>query len=203
VPASLEWEDLFYGRFEVPSRGEGTAASLRVLFTPTSAADQLWVHWLPTEVGRLPGEVVAPIAHTVYFPSDAEVLSVPPKLETGLPPIYERPEGGAADVLDPQISSVDAAEVLTLEAAELPSVVSAPVTASVTPVLPIFTSGARGTPRASEGETEIPHWMRSILAEATNPVPPHLRTDPGPATEPAPDPPIALGFTGPAGPSGP
>ncbi len=74
IPPSLGWEDLFYGRYEVPARGDGTATALRVLFTPTSAADQLWIHWLPTEVGQFPSELIGPIPESSVLSSRARPL---------------------------------------------------------------------------------------------------------------------------------
>ncbi|MCI4373374.1 MAG: hypothetical protein L3K02_07020, partial [Thermoplasmata archaeon] len=100
APPSLEWEDLFYGRFDVAPRAGGTAGSLRVMFTPTSAADQLWVHWLPTEVGELPSELIAPIPESAYYPPEPGVEPDPSSADPALTPVYDVPELGGAVLWD-------------------------------------------------------------------------------------------------------
>ncbi|MCI4373375.1 MAG: hypothetical protein L3K02_07025, partial [Thermoplasmata archaeon] len=49
---------------------------------------------------------------------------------------------------------------------------------------------------------ELPRWLRSILAEATNPVPPHLRAPSPLAIERVPPAPRELRITSGLGPSG-
>jgi hypothetical protein len=193
APPSLEWEALFYGRFEVPSRGEGTAFPLRVLFTPTSAADRLWVHWLPTEVGHLPMELATPFPSSAYLPSPSEVAPIQPPSSVGLPPDDGGSELEVAIILDPVLPPAGVQETSTRETTEGPivlAVLEKPPAPSDPPTPP---PAALGAERPWKAEPGTPHWMRSILAEATNPVPPHLRSDTHVPTERSPGEGDALG----------
>jgi hypothetical protein len=200
APPSLEWEDLFYGRYEFPSRGEGASATLRVLFTPTSAADQLWVHWLPTDVGNLPSELIPPIADSAYFPSEAEVRLSPDEVE--LPPTSTLPEFEVGVVLDPpwpleEGGSFNGDVAHAFDTESLPSGESINAGAEQ-PTAP--TCEPAPPPKLV---SETPHWMRTILAEATNPLPPHLRTDSVSKSRKTPTTLSGPGPLAPVGPTGP
>jgi hypothetical protein len=177
VPPTLEWEDLFYGRFESPVRAGGAAGSSLVMFTPTSASDRLWVHWLPTEVGQFPVELVGAIAETAYMPPSPDApLKTESPLEV-LPPIYAAPVLGGALVFDPPSDPSLETGVTASPSASAPS--------ARTQQGPIFSPpGPGGVSSANPtvvppptADPEPPRWMRTILAEALNPVPPHLREE--------------------------
>jgi hypothetical protein len=178
IPPSLEWEDLFYGRYEVPSRGDGTAAALRVLFTPTSAADQLWTHWLPTEVGQLPAELLGPIPESAYYSPEPALSTAPvgptpePAFLPGSPPIDPKQPLAPGQASTPESVAPDLPDLMSPVSVPQPA---PPKRSPTSPTLP-------GAKSAVEGE-ETPRWMRSILAEAMNPVPPHLRVEPEGTTE--------------------
>jgi hypothetical protein len=147
---TVSWEDQFYRRFDLPDGLRASSRSARVLFTPTSAADQLWVHWLPAEVGELPVELIPPIAESAFFPS-AE---------------------SSAEAFPLDIATVEPAQMgmqLTIPTVADRVVVRPRVEERTGPFgeIPESTS-AHKTP-------ETPAWMRAVLAEALNPIPPHLR----------------------------
>jgi hypothetical protein len=172
--APLNWEGRFVGRFD-PTVG-AAGDSVRVLFTPTSAADQLWVHWLPAEVGQLPSELIGPIAESAHFPE------APP----GVGPLRE----GLAEeltVADPpaaiEFSNPVSPGTLT-PFGELTGPIPWETSARISPSLDILPAPGPSPPhpkppRVTPAPTsaEPPLWMREILAEAMNPIPPHLRPE--------------------------
>jgi hypothetical protein len=175
-PPTLQWEDLFYGRFETPARGSETATSLRVLFTPTSAAEQLWVHWLPTDVGQLPTELIGPIPESALLAPESEAVLLPPTSVGEVELLRELPELDRSQILDSPPQSTRPVWVgVPRPADRVPAVPDLrPSTGILSPgVDPPGGVEPRVTP---QNDPTVPHWMRSILAEATNPVPPHLRS---------------------------
>jgi hypothetical protein len=171
---SLEWEDLFFGRFEARTRDSGGASPARVLFTPSSAADQLWVHWLPTAMGELPADLIAPLAESAYFGPELDTLVTggePPATSVPEPFLHPAPTVAPA-VRQPEPAAPPAppapplskhADSGTIPPAKLPASQTAPTPPPTPHVAPSC-------------EVEPPKWMRSILAEAMNPIPPHLRS---------------------------
>jgi hypothetical protein len=202
-----EWEDLFFGRFEALTRGEGSRASpQRVLFTPTSAADQLWVHWLPTAMGELPTELIGPIPETAYFPNNPDLSRTSTTSCEELPPEVETLGPGVTVILDPPLPPM-----------ERPGM---PDSSRVGPVSPISTTDASERPSPSSDASfradhiehrapaarVTPRWLDSVLAEANNPMPPHLRATPARASGPGPaglSAPVTALDRLPTGPSGP
>ncbi len=177
APASLEWEDLFFGRFEARARSEETAGPVRTLFTPTAAGEQLWVHWLPAGVGQLPVELIGPLAESAYYPTESDDLTAALVPEftaiSGCDLEESAVTGGARGALAPdsQARPPNPSGMDPIPPPRTPPFASLPVTGR-----------AHSIPRPTEGtagpETQTPKWMRSILAEALNPIPPHLRNDP-------------------------
>jgi len=198
----LEWEDLFFGRFEARARAAETAGPLRTLFTPTAAGEQLWVHWLPTEVGQLPVELIGPLAETAFYPPVPEDLtaSLIPEfsvssgddIEAPAVPEYAlRPPAPRSPTKPPSPSELDFIPV-----PPAPPRYSPPSEAVADPLrLPPEISNA------SSGQT--PLWMRSLLAEALNPIPPHLRNVSGAMRGPMLGNPSPLEAPGPSPTTGP
>jgi hypothetical protein len=170
---SLEWEDLFLGRFEDRARGAEATGSLRTMFTPTSAGDQLWVHWLPAEVGQLPAELIGPIASSANFSPELEDLT------SALVP--QAPASSRAEEYGSVPFEPESVPTTPGPAVELPtSFVLERSPSSSVPIDPLsgsFLPEQTGGERPSLATSEPPLWMRSILAEALNPIPPHLRDD--------------------------
>jgi hypothetical protein len=171
---SLEWEDLFLGRFEARARATETAGPVRMLFTPTSASDQLWVHWLPAEVGQLPAALIGPIAASAYYPSESDDLTAAVTLRPT--PDVEVRVGPTLATTDPS-SEVERSFVLEVS--------PPPPLPPVPPPSRSPRATAVGAGSTADPSTETPLWMRSILAEALNPIPPHLRAGPAATLAPA------------------
>jgi hypothetical protein len=170
IRPAVDREDFFRDGFLVSSPGGKAAPTLRVLFSPTSAADQLQVHWLPSVVGELPSELTGPIPETAYFPPDAESPLASADLAPGMSPVYDPQDPVETVALDPPLSP-GTNELSRLEAPDLTAI-------------PVLTGpdSSREDDRPSPAVApppETPRWMRSILAEAMNPVPPHLRSEDG------------------------
>jgi hypothetical protein len=166
-----EWEDRFVHRFEPRGQTAESTGPLHAVFTPTADGDRLWVRWLPNEVGQLPSELIGPIAS-----SDAAVLDAEDWAtgvgggNPGSEPLSFHPSSGIhrpeSQLWDSTPSVEGALSSLNEPGLPVPGAL---------PMLSQTSSDERPEVRAEQTSTEAPPWMRSILAEAANPIPPHLR----------------------------
>jgi hypothetical protein len=169
-----EWEDRFVRRFEPRGQTAQTSGPLYAVFTPTPEGDRLWVCWLPNEVGELPIELIGPIAS-----SDAAVIERDewtPAVGADSSGPEEPSPGGTAEVPLETSAQVISPASVDLPADAYESVTDPPVLDSISlPTRSPTTVGDRTAAQRVQPSSEAPHWMRSVLAEALNPVPPHLR----------------------------
>jgi hypothetical protein len=147
--------------------------AVRLVASGTSPGDQLWVHWLPTEVGHLPVELVGPVPETAFierppgafvpFPEKEPEFSV---LETQLLPspppflVKHRP--------DPLVDEAPPWE-------GDPPLPRLPIAVTSSNASPLDRNTGGAPPTRPPAGPPPPKWLEAVLAEALNPLPPHLR----------------------------
>src|SRR5271170_7215995 len=139
---------------------------------PEDPGNSLWRSWVPL-VGRLPVELIGPVAETAYVPH-----------RPGTPSLYEEgepvlPHGVAENAASsPHPSTARPARELPAARRRVrPEIWAASVDAREGPEI-------RGAAVPPDGEPSIPAARTGdpVLREALNPMPPHRRPGPNPAT---------------------